>query len=326
MYKLDAREIPLPSSASTQVQDAIAAKPAPDVEGWKQVVPQDEAGWIDLIALLDKTSETPFVTALVDNQQVVIQSEQIAGVGVYRINPAKVKPSHKGHLFVNVHGGAYVLGAGRAGLAEGILLAYELGMPVLAIDYRMPPKHPFPAGLDDVIAVYTRLLQERPADSIVMGGTSAGAGLALAAIHRLKNMELELPGAVFAGTPWTDLTKTGDSYFINEGLDRILVSYEGVLEEAARLYADGNDLRNPLLSPIYGDFDGFPPTFLITGTRDLFLSCTVRAHVKLRAARVPADLLVFEGHSHGDYVALHDTPEAKLYYEELHQFLTRYLK
>jgi acetyl esterase/lipase len=326
MYKLDAREIPLPSSASTQVQDAIAAKPAPDVDAWKQTVPQDEAGWIDLIALLDKTSEAPFVTALVASQKVVIQPEQIAGVGVYRINPAKVKPSHEGHLFVNVHGGAYVLGAGRAGLAEGILLAYELGMPVLAIDYRMPPKHPFPAGLDDVIAVYTRLLQERPADSIVMGGTSAGAGLALAAIHRFKELELDLPGAMFAGTPWTDLTKTGDSYFINEGLDRILVSYEGVLEGAARLYADGNDLRDPLLSPIYGCFDGFPPTFLITGTRDLFFSCTVRAHSKLRAACVPADLLVFEGHSHGDYVALHDSPEAKLYYEELHQFLERYLQ
>jgi monoterpene epsilon-lactone hydrolase len=137
---------------------------------------------------------------------------------------------------------------------------------------------------------------------------------------------LELPGALFAGTPWTDLTKTGDSYFTNEGLDRILVSYEGLLKEAAKMYAGGNDLRNPLLSPIYGDFGAFPPTFLITGTRDLFLSCTVRVHTKLLAARVPADLIVFEGHSHADYVALHDTPEAKLYYEQLDKFLIRHLR
>lgn len=290
------------------------------------MAPQDEAGWTELIALLNTMSVLPFASSLLENQEVVARPDTIAGVGVYRIKPAVVKPTHERHLFVNVHGGAYILGAGNAGLGEAVLLAHHLGIEVLAIDYRMPPDHPFPAGLEDVVAVYTEVLSETRADAIVLGGASAGAGLALAAIHRLKEQKLDLPGALLAGTPWADLSKTGDSYYLNEGLDRVLVSYEGLLEQAAKLYAGASDLRNPLISPIYGDFEGFPPSFLVSGTRDLFLSCTVRAHSQLRAAGVPADLIVFEGQSHGDYIALPDSPEGQLYYRALDQFLLQYLR
>ena len=80
------------------------------------------------------------------------------------------------------------------------------------------------------------------------------------------------------GTPWADLTKTGDTLFTNEGIDRVLVSYEGMLKAAALLYADVRDLTDPLLSPVYGDFQGFPPTNLVTGTRTCF-SATPRAHI-----------------------------------------------
>ena len=126
--------------------------------------------------------------------------------------------------------------------------------------------------------------------------------------------------------PWTDLTKTGDSYYTNEGVDRLLVTYDGLLEGAARLYAGDHDLKDPLISPIYGDFHGFPPTFLVTGTRDLFLSCTVRAHTALRAAGAVADILVFEGVSHGDYATEADSPESKQTYAELNAFLLQHLQ
>jgi monoterpene epsilon-lactone hydrolase len=85
-----------------------------------------------------------------------------------------------------------------------------------------------------------------------------------------------LPGALFAGTPEADLTKTGDSYFINTGVDYVLVTYEGILEGAAKLYAGDHELTDPLISPVYGDFKDFPPTYLVSGTRDMFLSNTVR--------------------------------------------------
>lgn len=134
------------------------------------------------------------------------------------------------------------------------------------------------------------------------------------------------PAALAAGTPWTDLSKCGDTYATNEGVDNILVSYDGWLGDAARLYAAGHDLRDPMLSPVYGDVKGFPPTMLTSGTRDLFLSNTVRMHLKLREAGVPADLMVFEGMSHAQYHMSADAPETQFHFREVGKFFDRYLK
>ena len=219
-----------------------------------------------------------------------------------------------------------MLGAGRAGLPEAIIIAHLVKIPVVSIDYRMPPEHPFPAALDDVLAVWRSLLAERPAKAMALGGTAAGGGLILASTLRFMELGLETPGALWAGTPWADLTKTGDSHFTNEGIDRGLVSYHGALEVSANLYADGRDLGTPLISPVYGDFVGFPPTYLVTGTRDLFLSDVVRVHRKMRVAGVVADLNVYEGVSHGDYAFVMDSPEMDQVFGELGEFLLRHLR
>ena len=251
--------------------------------------------------------------------------ERMGGIGSYRVTPPEIDPRHRDHLFVYVHGGAYVLNAGEAGLPEAILIAARTKMPVLSVDYRMPPQYPFPAALDDVIAIWEELLAAHSATSMAMGGVSAGGGLILAAVQKLISGGDQIPGALYAGTPWTDLTNTGDSYHTNEGVDRLLVTYDGFLASAAHLYAGSRDLTDPLISPVYGDFTGFPPTFLVTGTRDLFLSNTVRTHTKLRAAGVTADLLVFEGVSHGDYAIEAASPESALTYADLGAFLLRHL-
>jgi acetyl esterase/lipase len=104
------------------------------------------------------------------------------------------------------------------------------------------------------------------------------------------------------------------------------VTYDGVLAAAALLYADGVDLKDPLLSPIYGNFDNFPSTYLVTGTRDMFLSDTARVHRKLRIAGVKADLNVYEGLSHAEYVIVQETPEQVSMYKELAEFLLDNLK
>ncbi len=135
-----------------------------------------------------------------------------------------------------------------------------------------------------------------------------------------------MPGALFAGTPWADLTKTGDSYFTNEGVDNILVTYEGILEGSAKLYAGDHALTDPLISPVYGDFKGFPPTYLVSGTRDMFLSNTVRVHRKLRTAGVEADLNVYESLSHGEYLAVIESPESQQVFAELGEFLLKNLR
>lgn len=143
---------------------------------------------------------------------------------------------------------------------------------------------------------------------------------------RAKAEDLPLPAALAAGTPWTDMSKTGDSYFTNEGVDNILVSYDGWVGDAARLYAGEHDLKEPMLSPVYGDVSGFPPTLLTSGTRDLFLSNTVRMHLKLREAGVPADLIVFEGISHAHYHMSPDAPETVFHFTELGRFFERNLQ
>jgi acetyl esterase/lipase len=149
--------------------------------------------------------------------------------------------------------------------------------------------------------------------------------MTLAMILRAKAEGLALPAAIAPGTPWSDLTETGDTYKTNEWIDNVLVSYSGYLSHAALLYANGHDLKNPQLSPIYGDFTGFPPAILTSGTRDLFLSLTVLTHRKLRRAGVEAELQVFEGMSHAQYNFDAFAPETKETFGEIARFLDKHL-
>lgn len=319
------RFLPIPGGASNVLRKAIEDTPAPDVAESLQSIPKSEEEWFDIIAEGDDEMMES-VRVIMENSPVSIEGDEIEGVNVYHVTPEDVDPRHAPHLFVYIHGGGYMLFGGEAGLGEAIYIARSAKIPVLSIDYRMPPNHPFPAGLEDVLTVYKFLLHHRSVQSLALGGISAGGGLALAAVHKMIQLGLEVPGMLYAGTPWSDLTKTGDTYWINEGIDRILVTYDGGLTEQARIYAGGQDLKNPLLSPVYGDFEGFPPTYLVTGTRDLFLSNTVRVHTKLRAAGVVADLIVFEGMSHADYYFEVDSPESQQTYAELNEFLLKHLK
>ena len=128
------------------------------------------------------------------------------------------------------------------------------------------------------------------------------------------------------GVAWADLTDASDSLHTNEGIDRILVTYHGMLKSAAILYAGDVELTHELISPVYGDFAGFPPTYLVTGTRDMLLSDTARVHRKLRTAGVVADLNVYEGMSHAGYAFLVGSPEYQQTYGELAQFLAAHLR
>ncbi len=323
-WTVPARIVPLPAAASEALREALRRGPVPDVEAARRAVPPDAAGWAHS-AEQNARAAAKAVRQAARSASVSIEPGAVAGVRVYRVSPPQVAPAHRDHLFLYLHGGAYVFNPGMAGLMEPVLIARRIGIPVLAVDYRMPPAHPFPAALDDAVAVYRASVQKRDPKQIAVGGSSAGGGLALALMHRLKSLGLTLPGALYLGTPWSDLTKTGDSLWINEGIDRLLVTYDGGLAAAARLYAGGRDLKDPLLSPVYGDFSGLPPTYLITGTRDLFLSHTIRVHRRLREAGVPAELNVYEGVSHGDYIGIAEAPESRQAYRELDAFLLRWL-
>ena len=323
--ELGPRVLPSPGGASDLLREAIEASSVPDRAAELGFVPGDEAEWLELVATSEAEGEAG-VLAAVEQLPVSVESDEIAGVNVSNVVPDDVDSAHEDHLFVHVHGGAYVLGGGVGGIAEAIGVVLGTGIRAVSIDYRMAPRHPHPAEVEDVIAVYQGLLSGRSPRSIVMGGSSAGGGITLAAIQRLIEEGVDTPAALFIGTPGADLTGTGDTFRTNQGVDRHIPVLEGFIDAAVRLYADGLDLADPRISPIYGSFDGFPPTLLVSGTRDLFLSNTVRTHIKLRQAGTEADLLVYEGMAHADYMHVPTAPESLHFFDELNSFLVRHLK
>jgi len=157
-------------------------------------------------------------------------------------------------------------------------------------------------------------------------GTSAGGALVLEMGLRAKQLGLPMPGAIASGTPMSDSTKTGDSFYTNAMLDNVLVSTEGFCDAAAAFYAKGHDLKDPLISPIYGDMSGFPPTILTSETRDLLLSNTVRVHRKLRNLGIDSFLQVYEGQSHAQYGRDDRIPEVREAFTEIGTFLNSHLK
>ena len=194
------------------------------------------------------------------------------------------------------------MGSGEVCRVMGTIAVNRTGVRTYAVDYRMPPEHPYPAALDDCLTVYRALLRDHDPGSIIVGGGSAGGNLAAALILRARDEGLPLPAAAVLATPEVDLTESGDSFNTNIGIDTVLTS---PLMPANLLYANGHDLAHPYLSPLFGDFTkGFPPTLLTTGTRDLFLSNTVRMHRALRAAGVAAELHVLEAAPHGGFFGM----------------------
>lgn len=315
------RSFPTPQTVSPQLQQLIGAEPAP----YWDIHPQSAAEWKDWVSSMAERA-VQGLPSLREKLGVSVSPGNIGGVPVFIFTPKDLPEANRDRVLLNLHGGGYVLGPGEAGTQEAVLMAGIGKYRVIYVDYRLAPDFPYPAAIDDAMSVYRELLETTPADKIGVFGTSTGGGMTLILALRAGAEGLPLPAALAAGTPWTDLTKTGDSYFTNEGVDNVLVSYEGWLGDAARVYAGEHDLKDPMLSPVYGDVSGFPPTLLTSGTRDLFLSNTVRMHLKLREAGVPADLIVFEGMSHAQYHMLGDAPETQFHFQELGRFFNRWLK
>ena len=256
---------------------------------------------------------------------VSVQQEKIAGVRVYRVKPQAIAPENRNRLLVHLHGGGYVFDSGEAGAFEAVLMANFGKIEVVSVDYRIPPDFPFPAALDDALAVWKEIASSRDTKNLGLLGTSAGGGMTLALVLKLKELKMSLPGAIMAGAPWSDMTKTGDTFYTNKMVDNALGSTDELLDAAAKVYAGEHDLKEPLLSPVYGDLGGFPPTILLSGTHDIMLSNTVRVHQKLMQAGSEAELLVFEAQSHGQYIWTPNTPETAAAWNEVSKFFDRHL-
>lgn len=324
-WEIGPRTLPASVDVSDVMRESLLNTQTPDIKKAKGIVFSTDEEWEAWVKEGDVASSAA-ARALADALSVTIKQEKIGGVNIYRVTPPEIDEDHKNHIFIYIHGGAWVRNGGVAGTLEAVLIAAHLKMPVISIDYRMPPKYPAPAATDDVIAVWKELIKEHSTASMVVGGTSGGGNITLSSVHRFKDLGLPLPGALYVGTPAVDITMTGDSRFINEGVDRYLLSWKGIPYNAGVMYADKLDLKHPYVSPIYGDFSDFPPSYIISGTRDLLLSDAVRVHRKLRRAGVEADLHIYEGQSHGDYIAMWNAPESAEHYAELNAFLLKHLQ
>jgi acetyl esterase/lipase len=233
-----------------------------------------------------------------------------SGAKLYRMTP----PERRGRLaevaYFDIHGGGFISGGGEMCQLLARIRAGDYGVEVFAVDYRLLPAHPFPAGLDDCVAAYREVLKAYDAANVVVGGASAGGNLAAALMLRARDEGLPLPAALLLQTPALDMTGAGDSYRTNRFLD---VNLYGGGDGVSKMYAADNDPKTPYLSPLFGDLtNGWPPTILTTGTRDLLLSDTVRMHRALRRAGVAAELHVSEASPHGGFMGAGAPEDAEI--------------
>jgi acetyl esterase/lipase len=318
--QVPARTLPVPGDVSPGMQAIIAAPLSPTWnvlwstgEEWRAAANQQA---VAAIAALP---------AIRERLHVSMTASTMNGVRVYIVTPDVIPPENRDKVLIQIHGGCYVLQPGEAGTKEAIMMAGFGHYKVIAVDYRMPPEAYFPAALDDAVTVYKAVLAKTKPKDIGVLGTSAGGALVLEMMLKAKELKLPMPGAIAPSTPMSDVTKVGDSFATNEMVDNVLVSADGFCDAATRVYAHGHDLKDPLLSPVYGDMSGFPPAILTAGTRDLLLSNTVRVHRKLREAGVEAQLEVYEGQSHAQFGRDDRLPEAKEAYGEIAQFFGKHL-
>lgn len=319
--EIPAKTLPVPTAdVSPQLQKIIGM---PLRNGWN-VLPKTGEEWKP-VADAGAEPTIKALPGLLERMKVKVEKQTIDGVRVFIVTPATIKPENQGRTIIHMHGGCYVLNPREAALPEAVLLAGFGGFKVISVDYRMPPEAYFPAALDDGMTVYKNALKTTDAKHIGIIGTSAGGALVLEMGLRAKQLNLPMMGAIASGTPMSDVTKQGDTFYTNEMVDNVLVSRDGFCDAGVKVYAAGHDLKDPLISPVYGDFTGFAPTILTSGTRDLLLSNTVRVHRKLRDLNIEAFLQVFEGQSHAQYGRDDTAPETKAAFTEIAGFFDKHL-
>jgi epsilon-lactone hydrolase len=208
-----------------------------------------------------------------------------------------------------LHGGAYAIGSPSCYRHLTWRIAAAARACVLAVDYRLAPEHPFPAALHDAVAAYRWLLAEGAAPrQVVVMGDSAGGGLTLAVLLKLRDDGLPLPGAAVALSPWTDLAATGASLARNAKADPMLLA--DLVPSLARQYLAGADPRHPYASPLYGDPAGLPPTLFHVGSDEILHDDAVRMADKMRAAGCRVELEVWPRMPHVWHLFAPVLPEA----------------
>lgn len=260
-----------------------------DIEKHRQS--QDHFG-----ALLGNSKDVIFedvlIQALTGNGASADGDGRIHGEWTY-VNRAHMKK----YIILYCHGGGYSTGSSLYARTLTGKLAASTSMDVLSFDYRLAPEHPYPAATEDAMQVWNYLmLLGYGARDIILAGDSAGGNLALSLTLKLKEEGRLLPRGLVLMSPWTDLTSSGKSYISKAEIDPVLNG--AYLEKMIRNYAEGQDLTNPLISPLFGDYVGFPPTYIQVGNNEILLDDSVMLYKKLLKANVSVKLEMFKGMWH----------------------------
>ena len=240
---------------------------------------------------------------------VNVEEMTIGGVRTDIITPLTTPEANRKRVLINLHGGGFNSDSGS--LIEGVPIANLAKTKVVSVYYRLAPEHPFPAAVDDVVAVYKQLLKSYKPHDIGIFGTSAGAILTGEVAVRLKQLELPEPAALGIFSGLADMSRPTDSreIFTLNGLPGQLEAQDPhqAPEDA---YPGNTDRRDPVLSPLFADLHGMPPSLLVSSTRDLLLSDTTIFHRALLRAGVDAQLVVFEALPHAFWYQF-QLPETK---------------
>lgn len=242
---------------------------------------------------------------------VNVEEATTAGVRTDIITPMTMPAENKTRILINLHGGGFNSDSGS--LIEGVPISSLTKMKVVSLYYRLAPENPFPAAVDDVVAVYRELLKTYKPHSIGIFGTSAGAILTCEVTVKLRQLGLPLPGALGVFSSLADFSRAGDSRQLFT-----LNGFPGQLQPVDPQHLPDNeyvgktDRKDPVLSPLFADLHNWPPSLLVTSTRDLLLSDTAIFHRALLRAGDDSQLVVFEAlpHAFWYHFQLPETQEA----------------
>ena len=293
------------------------AQISPEAKAWLADAANPDAEDLSTLAVTDlraraRAEAQTGIDMVLAETNVLCEQIDVSGIPCLSILPPDVSP---GRVMLYAFGGGFTLGSPEEDIPISARLSVATRSRVIAPYYRLAPEHPFPAALDDVSAVAQDLLAGP--ERVMFAGESAGATLLLASVHRLRAAGGAVPDAMALMSPATDQGCWGDS--LETDRDPTLAP-ERVLEVAS-VYAPGQDLTDPEISPIFGSFDkDFPPVIVTTGTRDLFLSQSVRLAQAMRDANAEIDIRVWEGMWHV-FEFYPNLPEAKASIIEMAKFL-----
>jgi len=242
---------------------------------------------------------------------VNVEETTTAGVRTDIITPLTVAEANRDRVLINLHGGGFNSDSGS--LIEGVPISNLAKIKVVSVYYRLAPEYPFPAAVDDVVRVYKELLKSYKPHNIGIFGTSAGATLTAEVAARLKQSGMPLPGALGMFSVHPDYSRPTDSQelFTLDGFPgRLQPRDPNHPQEDA--YAGNTDRKDPVLSPLFADLKAWPPSLLVSGTRDLLLSDTAMLHLALLRAGNDTQLVVFEAmpHAFWYHFQLPETKEA----------------